>query len=67
MFQVIGVKDSGERVVVVTAAKTGDALKHFRASQNHYPNVIVLSPDGGEISGFELSRLYAREQTRIFQ
>lgn len=67
MFQVIGVTNGGERVVIGTAAKPGDALKCFRASQNRYSQVFVLSPDGAEITGFELGRLYEREQRRIGQ
>lgn len=62
MFQIIGIQINDKRVVVASSATAGEALVHFRAAQNLFPAVVVLSPEGSEINGFELSRLYQAEE-----
>ncbi|MDB5679832.1 hypothetical protein [Sphingomonas bacterium] len=64
MYQIIGVEKNRTRVVVATPASPGEALTHFRAAQNLFPQIIVISPEGEEIDGFELSRRYQKEEAQ---
>ncbi|QJR03502.1 hypothetical protein HH800_15740 [Sphingobium yanoikuyae] len=62
MYQIIGVQTNGKEVAVAATAKAAEALTHFRAAQNlPFAQIRVLSPDGQQISGFELSRRYDAE------
>lgn len=61
MYQVIGVQNNNKRIVVATPDTAGEALTHFRAAQSLFPIVLVQSPDGEDISGFELSRRFQKE------
>lgn len=62
MFQIIGIQKNEKRVMFATSISAGEALTHFRAAQNQFPSVVVQSPEGHEIDGFELSRLYQADE-----
>ena len=62
MYQIIGLQRDQKRVLVATPKNAGMALNSFRAAQNLFPRVVVLTPEGVEISGFELSRRYHEEE-----
>jgi len=66
MYQIIGVQRSQKRVLVATPANAGEALTHYRAAQRLFPLIIIVSPDGEEIDGFELSRRYQAEEAQRF-
>jgi hypothetical protein len=62
MYQIISLQHGDKRVVVATLKNAGMALMNFRAAQNRFPRVIVVTPEGEEISGFELGRRYHEEE-----
>lgn len=68
MYQIIGVQRAGKEVVVATTPKAGEALTHYRAAQNlPFAAIRVLSPEGAEIDGFELSRRHQAEEAQRYQ
>ncbi|MEG3089515.1 hypothetical protein [Sphingomonas sp. PB4P5] len=61
MYQIIGIERNEKRVIVATPATALEAMTHYRAAQNLFRQVVVQSPEGAEIDGFELSRRAYKE------
>lgn len=56
MYQIIGVQRNQQQRLVATPTSAREALTHYRASQRLFTNVIIQSPEGETIDGFELNR-----------
>ena len=67
MFQIIGVQRNEQQRLVATPKTAREALTHYRAAQNLFTTVLIHSPDGTAIDGFELSRLAKEEADETFK
>lgn len=56
MYRIFGVQRNEQQTLIATPRSARDALTQYRASQKIFPSVIVHSPEGETIDGFELNR-----------
>jgi hypothetical protein len=56
MYQIIGFPRNQEQRLVATPTSAQEALTHYRASQKRFVSVVIRSPEGEDIDGFELNR-----------
>ncbi len=56
MYQVIGVQRNEQQRLVATPKTAIEALTAYRASQRDFTSMIIHSPNGEVIDGFELNR-----------
>ena len=66
MYQIIGVQRNQQQLLVATPVSARETLTHYRAAQNLFTRVIVHSPEGEDIDGFELSRRAKREADETY-
>jgi hypothetical protein len=62
MYQIIGVQGNLKQRTVATSATAREALSDYRAHRKSFTRLIIHSPKGEAINGFELNRIANAER-----